>query len=710
DPCFLNDATPVPAWPDPMPTTEGAERIDDLWHAAVNGRGLFFSAADSSELAESMRAIMIDIGDMPSGASVSVNGEELNDGTVLYQSRYQSSGWTGTVLAYNVDQYTGEIETDTPVWDAADQLQDLAWGDRKIVSYNGTDAGIAFRYDSLTSAQKTALDSTWATDDTNARNMVDYLRGDEISGFRPRTQKLGDIVHSAPLLEGGTIYVGGNDGMLHAFNSETGVERFAYVPNLVFSNLNLLTDYDYDHRFYVDLTPFAKSGVEIGGSSRTVLVGGLGKGGQGYYALDITDADSASSKTETQIATKVMWEYPRAGSTDTDMGYSFSKAFVVKSNSSENEWVVAFGNGYNSSSGKAVLYILDMDGQVIRKIDTLSGSGNGLSTPALIDVNNDRRVDYAYAGDLNGNLWKFDLTDEDSDNWSVAFESGGVPKPLFSTGGQPITAKPDVMYHCDKDGYMVVFGTGRFIGDADRTDVSQQSIYGIWDYGDDADDEEYVGTLDHATGAVSSPANATMLEQTVVDTREIDGIYYRTLSANEADWETSSVVGGVCGDGDGLSPCDPNDTGTRPDPVKDVGWYFDFPNTGYYEGERVFKDVMIRDGRAFVISFTPNTSPCSGGGDSFLYIMDACDGSRLDVAQFDIDDADDMIQIGTDASGDPIMAAPTGKSFTGILHAPKVVRKDDGTERLFMSASTGVIETEDVPEEYRGVTYWRECR
>ncbi len=713
DPCFLNSATPAPAWPDPMPSTEGAERIDDLWHAAVNGRGLFFSAADSSELAESMRAILIDIGDMPSGASVSVNGEELNSGTVLYQSRYQSSGWIGTVLAYNVDQYTGEIETNTPLWDGADQLQTITWDTRKIVSYNGTDAGVSFLYDSLTTAQKTALDAAWATDDTNARNMVDYLRGREVSGFRPRTQKLGDIVHSAPLLQGSTIFVGGNDGMLHAFNAETGTERFAYVPNLVFSNLNLLTDFNYDHMFYVDLTPFAKSGVDIGGSAKTVLVGGLGKGGQGYYALDITNADSASSYTETQIATQVMWEYPRAGTTDADMGYSFSKAFVVKSNSSTDEWVVVFGNGYNSSSGKSVLYILDMDGVLIRKIDTLSAGGNGLSTPAMIDVDNDRKVDYVYAGDLNGNLWKFDLTSEDSADWDVAFESGGVPQPLFDTGGQPITAKPDVMYHCDKDGYMVVFGTGKFLGDADRINVDQQSIYGIWDYGDDDDDEEYVGTLDHATGAVSSPGSATMLEQTIVDSRTIDGAYYRTFSDNEADWETSSVVGASCGDGDGLSPCDPNDTpvtGAKPDPVKNVGWYFDFPNTGYYAGERVFKDVMIRDGRAFVISFTPNTSPCSGGGDSFLYILDACDGSRLDVAQFDIDDADDLIQIGTDAEGNPIMAAPTGKGFTGILHAPKVVRKNDGTERLYMSASTGVIETEDVPEEFRGVTYWRECQ
>jgi type IV pilus assembly protein PilY1 len=446
------------------------------------------------------------------------------------------------------------------------------------------------------------------------------------------------------------------------------------------------------------------------------------------------------STSEDTVKAVVQWEYPRAdvandgmnndgdgltdesGETDPDIGYSFSQAYVVKTNDPSNEWVVIFGNGYNSDNGSAVLYVLDLNGVIVRKLNTGVTGGNGLSTPALIDVNNDRKLDYVYVGDLKGNMWKFDFTADTAANWAVAFNDGTDPKPLFAAGvSQPITAKPDIMRHCgyDKSGYMVIFGTGKYLHNDDRINTDQQTIYGIWDYGDDDDDDEYVGSsLDHSTGQIGSPgadiAGTYLLKQTVVDIRDITSYgTYRTFSDEAANWAVATD----------------SDTDQKPDPVSgsDVGWFIDFPNAAPYEGERVFKTVQIRDGKAFVISFFPDSSPCSGGGNSWFYIIDACDGGRMpdSNAQWEIGVAEGQQTGVNDSSGNEIitkkntvvivedgnnkLAAPTGKLFKGTLHEPKIIRKPGtGLERLYMSSSTGVVETEDVPAERRGTLYWLE--
>ncbi len=774
DPCFSNANTPVPTWPNP--DDGNSEKIDDLFHAAVNGRGLFFSASNPQELVDAMAVIIGDIRDPASGASVSVNGEELGADTVLYQARYISGDWIGEVLAFPIDQTTGAVlnAEDQILWNSADKLERLGvtWDNRRILTYDGANVGgVKFRYGNLTAAQQNHLqEADWGLgldQDTQAERILEYVRGrsDNIGAlnFRYRTKILGDIVHSAPVLvgktaaaesdfvdndddgvvdetgelSGATIFAGGNDGMLHAFDAQNGWERFAYVPNLVMNNLRYLKDVDYSHRFYVDLTPYVKE-IEISPTERkTYLVGGLGKGGKGYYSLllrhrtesspytwtDVMNVDNfndGSSEDNLIAAEIVQWEYPRAdtaldgmdnngdgttdeaGETDPDIGYSFSQAYLVKTNSinSDHQWVVIFGNGYGSVGAKAVLYILDLNGVIIRKIHTDPGvSGNGLSTPSIVDVNNDQQVDYVYAGDLQGNMWKFDLMDDDAANWAVAYNDGTNPQPLIATG-QPITSKPDVMRHCTGDGYMVIFGTGKFLHNDDRADLSQQTIYGIWDYGDDADDGEYLGFFDpNVTQALSNQSDTiTLLEQTIVDTRTIGGYVYRTFSDNSTDWPTAM-----------------DSSGQDPNPTAHAGWYVDFPNPAPspydYEGERVIKGVQIRDGKAIVISFIPDTSPCSGGGNSFLYIMDACDGSRMpsERKQFKIGTTDDLIEIIDPDTGNPILVPPTGKRFVGTLHEPKIIRKPGtGDERLYMSSSTGVVETEDVPAERRGTLYWLE--
>ena len=514
-----------PTWPNPT-DTENQERIDDLWHAAVNGRGQFLSAADPRNLIESLQALMENVmSRIGSGASISINGQELQAGSLVFQASYSTDNWTGDVKAYALNQNSGAVIRDNSVWSASDELENIAPDSRIIATFNpATSAGIPFQYNQLTEAQKLLVDS----DADTAENMVNYLRGDNTNEqengglFRNRNSKLGDIVHSSPTYFDGVIYVGANDGMMHAFSAATGQELFAYVPGLVFANLAYLVNPAYSHRYYVDMSPY----VENTGS-QTLLVGGLGKGGKGYYCLDVTNALTMTSESE--LAGKVQWEYPDSStpSTETaDMGYSFSEAYIVKSNDTAHPWVVVFGNGYASANEHAVLFVLDaFTGVKIAQIDTGAGSCNGLSTPTPVDVDLDNKVDYVYAGDLKGNVWKFDFTGSSATDWKVAYGASGTPKPLFQArdgagAAQPITTKPEVMYHCQSDmpGYLVVVGTGKYLADTDLADTQTQTIYGLWDYGDDADDNEYLGAFNRgSTPQLSNqPATVTLLQQTEV--------------------------------------------------------------------------------------------------------------------------------------------------------------------------------------------------
>ncbi|MEE9365691.1 MAG: PilC/PilY family type IV pilus protein, partial [Dehalococcoidales bacterium] len=362
-----------PRWPVPITASDKDKhvKIDDLWHASVNGRGTFMSAANPEELTEAFRAVIQNIESrIGSAASVSVNGDELYgklDANVrMYQSSYSSDGWGGDVKAYALDTITGEVITTSYVFSAADELQKKDPNHRIIATYNGSSAGTPFRFDDLTTAQKNLLVQGAEADYTIAANRLNYLRGDSTNevkyggSFRDRYQMLGDIVHSSPAFENGVLYAGGNDGMLHVFDAADGRELFAYVPNLVFENLKELTKPTYSHRFYVDQTPITKDGVTIATDTQiTLLVGGLGKGGKGYYALDITDPSAITNETE--LAAKVLWEYPRTGYGDPDaddLGYSYGRPSIVMSNDSDR-WLVIFSNGYNSPKGHAVLFIVD---------------------------------------------------------------------------------------------------------------------------------------------------------------------------------------------------------------------------------------------------------------------------------------------------------------------------------------------------------------
>ena len=819
------DQRVYPTWPSPLGSDDDAlkAKIDDIYHAAVNGRGKYLSAKTPQELIAFLKEAIDDVvARIGSGAGVTINGEEIDAGSTVYQSIYNTEGWTGDVKAYALDPETGEVIRSSYLWSAEKQLKDRDWNtERKIATFNGT-AGTPFRYD----ADQAALFDMLSTDAVEAQNMVAYLRGDsslevknggtyrnrnfKINELTTRDTKLGDIVHSAPVFHSYVkddtthkmIYAGANDGMLHAFNADTGEEVFAYVPRLVFNRLKNLTEPSYDHEFFVDLTPyvtFVNAPVDGGGTEqRAYLVGGLGKGGRGYYSLNVTDPLAIAS--ETDLAGNVLWEYPKnnlkvtdatnaspivittnndhglttgdfveitgvegntaanglhkitvqsastfsllnadgsstsgsgnyiGGGTlcpDPDLGYSYSRAFTVNSSlqdvNGNHRWVTIFGNGYNSANLKAVLYVLDAHtGELLKKIDTgFGGPGsncNGLSIPVLVDVDNDDLVDYAYAGDLRGNLWKFNLTSSDINNWAVTYaDVDGTPMPLFTAKNganvQPITSMPDVMRPLDPNqhGYIVVFGTGRYLGPRDFSNTQVQTVYGIWDYGDDDDPTEYLGaavrTSDaegNVTVTLSHLSSYSSLQRQAKEAEaNFAGQPLRVLTDNPVNylWE--------------------NDTGGEGNPsitaANHVGWYFDLPDTK----ERVVRDVLIRSGRAIVISTIPNTNPCAAGGASWLYELNANSGGRLDDPQFDINndnviDENDLIKVEIENwTGDPdspdrfLYYAPTAIWYPTMVFTPTIIGMGEEEIKLMSTAAGSIIDLMEVSEE-RGMVYWRQ--
>jgi type IV pilus assembly protein PilY1 len=509
------------------------------------------------------------------------------------------------------------------------------------------------------------------------------------------TSKLGDIIHSAPAYVAGPvmaypdtiessaysafalananrtpmIYVGANDGMLHAFAASNGREALAYVPTSVYKNLSALTASSLSsvpgepvaHHYLVDGSPTVADAY-YGGSWHTLLAGGLGAGGQGIYVLDVTDP---SSFTQANAATIVRWEFSDAN--DADMGYTFSQPLLVKTNN--GRWSIIVGNGYNnseddgslSSTGHAVLFVLDAEtGAVRAKIDTGSGSvatPNGLSGPIAVDTTGDGIADVVYAGDLNGNLWKFDLTSSSAGAWNVAFSGA----PLFSTPGQPITVRPDVTKFT-QGGYLVTFGTGRYVDTNDNATTEAQSFYGIRDSGSVA-------------GGLSNLVRQSIVSSTATGA---DGNTYRL---------STHAVGPATID----APLSGDNSIARSDyTTSKKGWYINLPATG----ERVVSDSNIRAGRVVFNTLIPNTDPCGYGGTGWVMEVDVMTGNRNDTPTFDTNNdqqisSADLNLNGTNdnASGRAVSSIPAA---AGFLRAPSQPGRPP-FENKYVNTSAGSV-------------------
>ncbi|BCX88538.1 type IV pilus assembly protein PilY1 [Methylomarinovum tepidoasis] len=714
-----------------------------LQDTADNAGGTAYAAEDGLALAQALQSVFSKVVG-GSAAAVAVNSTSLQSNSKLYLARFDSSDWSGNLLAFKIEAdgslaYTtdanGLMIPDANGWQASIPST------RVIVSYNGI-SGTPFRWSNLSIDQKNLLDPSNASNSTSP--VLDYLRGDQSQEsknggtFRNRSGLLGDIVHSAPVYVGppsfpypddmeGTaypyssfrtshasrnpmIYVGANDGMLHAFDAATGEEKFAYVPKVVYNRLQALTDPNYVHQYTVDAPPTVVDAF-YGSAWHTVLVAGLRGGGQGIYALDVTDP--AAWDTESNGATHVLWEF--TDNNDTDLGYTFSRPNVVRLYN--GDWAAVFGNGYDnteadshaSTSGNAVLYVVRLsDGALIRKIDTgvgtsdsaSGGKPNGLATVAPVDVDGDAVADYVYGGDLYGNLWKFDLTDSDPGQWDVAYKSGSQAQPLFTacstapctdSNRQPITARPRVARHPSGSGYLVFFGTGKYFENGDNSSLAQltQSLYAIWDK-----DESSLTSFDR------------------------NDLQPRKILAEVSDFGLNLRLTSGIND-------DAADGGGEIDWNTQLGWYLDLINTQGgntdNQGERVVTEPILRGNRVIFTTLVPSEDPCSAGGSGWIMELDAVQGTRLPSSPFDLNGNggfgnDDLVQAIWDVNGDGTVdaddAVPVSgiQSTVGIPSSPGIVSMDDNKEKKYISGSSGNVQplTEKAGSAKTGRLSWRQ--
>ncbi len=686
-------------------TTNVTTLQNPMWYAAkygksdlttwdTNGDGVpdnYFLVSNPAKLQAQLKSAFDDALQLNSSVTApSVTSEASRDTnaadiTYSYTTSFDVDGWAGDLRKVNTS--TSEL-----VWQASSTVTAT---NRKVL-FAGANGSIAsFTWSNLTEAQQALLNRTAAgATDTLGERRVSFLRGNSDSSFRRRSSLLGDIINSSPLLVTGAdydiarannlenstnyadfkraqdqqpdvVYVGANDGMLHAFNTSNGAELFAFIPTAVIPNLPALTASDYgeeggtEHQYYVDGSQVARD-VYFGGNWHKVLLGSLGAGGKGIFALDITDPTEPS----------LLWEFNE--SDDADMGYSIPKPNIARLHN--GKWVALVPNGYESGNNlKAVLFVLDIEtGEILSKLEatptldegeSADGLGNGLSRVTDSDFNGDGIADYAYAGDLLGNLWRFDLLDTSADapltadasegNFSVSF--GGDPLYVARNADgerQPITAAPTLIKHPSNIGYLAIVGTGRYVTTTDKNSEAQQSLYGIWD-------RKTAGEA--VNRSLSGNKERSDLTEQELGESTFNGATTFTLSSNNIEWYGSGT------------------TGTADSDVDQWGWYLDF----IQEGERLVYNMNLYGNTLILSTIKPDANACGAGVTGTVYGLNPRTGGSTRYATFDLD-GDGVYDEGFSGF------VTTGGDFS--LHSGRVyVNKDGGTEdkRVYPGVSEG---------------------
>jgi hypothetical protein len=664
-----------------------------------------------------------------SGAPVAVDARGRVGGTTVYLTQYNARAWTGDLESFGIND---DGNPGDRVWSAATQLNSglpaansrvlLTWGKSVGGKDPKTDsAGVAFRWDNLWPSQQSDL--RIETDDScgtveRARARLDYLRGDKNNEgnkgyqFRKRESLLGAIVHSRAIYVGNPIlawpgvkyakfktthldrepiiYAGANDGALHGFRAKDGKEVIGYFPASVFdtasnAGLHYFTDPAYRHSYLVDGTPvvsdtFINNKATGRRSWRTVLVGTLRGGGRGLFALDVTNP---ASFTEANAKSVVMWEFNNTH--DAHLGYTFSEPTITLMNN--GRWAAITGNGYEDtadgdSGGQAQLFIIYLDGAIngewtegrdYLRISTGSGSSanrNGLATPAVVDLNGDGTADRAYAGDLEGNLWAFDLSDRAPVNWAVAYGTKAQPEPVFmarSEDGtaQPITVEPVVTRQKAAPGepspnLMVYFGTGKNTLESDKTNTASQSFYGVWD--------RRQGNL---------ARNALARQKILFESVRTGGKGRVTDPNLNVDYQWK------------------DDT--------HYGWYLDLPATG----ERVVSDPKVRGDTVFFNTTIPDAASCGFGGKGWMMSVATHNGGSPEKNNpvFDFDEDGAITRVGDTVVFRDRRYAYAGKAFEdgGAPAGPSLAATMNRHMRYTVGDKTSEIDAA-VLNEMQGLT------
>ncbi len=696
----------------PFPTSDSQNTVDDLWHAAVNGRGMYYSAGDPASLAAGISSALNGVaGSGGSAAAPSVSTANLNQSdNYVFSSSYVTSDWTGDLVRSRLNPYTG-IPLSTIDWSAQGKLD--ADTTRNIYAF---DASAASKLKAFTSANFAANANfnmpnistspvgltqflcaspdvcLSAGDQANASgaNLVNYLRGDRSNEgietdnskyYRQRQHVLGDMVNaqtvyvnhpardfidpgysafrSTQASRQAVVYAGANDGMLHAFAAKgtaatealvdayaaaaaasaanaadaglltaansaaaiaaaalaadptIGQELWAYIPTMVLPNLYKLADKEYrnNHRYFVDATPVVGDVCVSNCSNaaaavwKTILVGGLGHGGRGFYAIDITNPASPAA----------LWEF-----TDANLGYSYGNPQLAKL--SDGTWVVMLTSGYNNGSGDGGtgdgvgrLYVLNAaTGAQITGLSPISTGYGDPDDPSglvnisamVVDPQTDATTVAVYGGDLAGNLWRFDIND--------TVGPAGVEAQLLAVledavgRRQPITTKPAVSIVSNQK--VVYVGTGRFLDASDSIDTSQQSLYAIkdpWTTGGSA-----------AMAIFTNPGG-----DRTASVRDAAGFVPQFLS-----WS-------ACPAGSSASICAPGTQVMGPtggivnpvDFVADNGWFIDLINSS----ERANTNPALGLGLLAFVTNAPSLLACDIGGKSYLYFLNYLNGGPI---------------------------------------------------------------------------------
>ncbi|MCX7896390.1 MAG: PilC/PilY family type IV pilus protein [Rhodocyclaceae bacterium] len=599
-------------WPDPM-DTEDLHRVDDLWHAAVNGRGKYFSAKNPESMASGLSKALAGVSARLASAAAAAtsNLEPVAGDNYAYVAMYTTVDWDGDIEARSIDLVTGAVSSEK-IWSAKERLdtQVSASSDARTIYFASGGTLKPFTPANL-SAYVSAKNFSPGTDNPNGalshwatlspaeqaqatqNAMINYLRGqyqhEDQDGntwrlFRDRKHVLGDIVHGAPVYvkkpifnysddnyatfasnkatRQGVVYAAANDGMLHAFNADTGVELWAFVPSAVIPQLYKLADFNYatNHRYFVDgpitvgdICPTTSCNAN---QWKTILVGGLGKGGRAYYALDITDPASP----------QLLWEF-----SDANLGYTFGNALITKRN---GQWVVIVASGYNNASpgdGRGRLYVLNAATgakllEIVTDMTVTDPAKSGIAKIAnwVENAKLDNSTQHVYAGDLDGNVWRFDIIAGTATKLATLGKTAGA-------GTQPVTTRPELA-EIKINGVsrrVILVATGKYLGQSDVASTDMMSLYGIKD------------DLSTTYGLIRAHPQTVM--QNLSGNTGLRTITYTAMADNS------------------------------------VAWYMDFD---VKLGERVDVDAKYQLGWWVVPANIPEPNVCNIGGSSWLYFVD----------------------------------------------------------------------------------------
>ena len=644
------------SWSDP--TSSLPAKIDDLLHASVNGRGGFFTADKPDDFALKLERTLTAIIDRVASASnLAGTTTSMQADNFVYQGSFNSGEWSGSLKSFNIDDVT------TPIWES----NFPGWDSRNIL-FGKSSGGAALFNPTNVTADSNAL--------SGKTNLINYLRGDQsgevgdTAEFRRRVSIMGDIANSSPLYlaapvnrnyqrynwdgaasyrafllshaeRAPVVYVGANDGMLHAFNGTNGREVMAYIPKQIMTDeadLESFANQDYQHKYYVDGSSVA-SDAYIGGAWRSILLGSLGRGGDSLFAIDVTNPAALASAGAVD---KILWDkrFP-------ELGVTTNKPVITRLKN--NKWVAIAGYGYNNSTNKAGLLVIDLEnGNVLKKLETTSGSPNGLGQVEGWDATGDGNTDWFFAGDILGNIWKFDLSSANPSEWSVAYDG----EPLFTavdaagdpqsiTGGITVSSQPETGH------IWIFFGTGKMLSTEDPLLSDPNSWYGIRD-----------GMV--INGRTDLKERDILLQDANARVVEAGGPY---------------------------------------DMLGKRGWYIDLGDAR----ERIVNRPQLIGNSLVINTITPGDNDCNPQGSGWVMSVSPYTGGRLSYLFFDRNN--DGVIDSEDAIVYPDEPVPvSGMRFDGMPSEP-VFFED---KMIVGLADTRIADVSVAPEVLRGRVSWRE--